>query len=456
MLFPKVLVAEGLTLDTVFSSIKTYHPSVLRELEKLGAKEADLLSARGSFDTRLEADARSYADGFYTGSNASSRLLQPLEIGGADVFTEYRVGNGSFPVYEDELVTLDGGELSLGFEFSLLRDRAVDSRRNKLRLSEMGVDAQRFQIEEKKLELFRQASELYWAWRYQNQVLGVFRKLLEVAEKRQTQLEKRAEAGDLAPFDVKDNQRIILKRREQILKEEMKLEEIQAKLSIYLREEGGDPLDFSSTKPPSRMLSRPNPVPQLVSLLSNARSMRPEFQILDFRQKMIFQEQGFAESNVLPRLDLRSTLSRDLGNGSVSRQDEEWKVGLQFELPLQRREAKGDLMRLESELRQVRYERQLLEEQVNARLKVLLRLWKKSKQRLDTLEHEVKATAELEEGERLRFGNGDSNLIFVALREVASGEVLQRKLATFANLNAITTEIYLESGDIDGLSSKFR
>ena len=207
-----------LKLDTIIAATLKNHPALKGEREERVAADAEVLSSQGAFDPSIKAEALSFVTGGYSGQYGSMFVEKPLQLYGSKVFAGYRVGGGSFPIYDNYYQeTLSGGETQFGFEVPLLRDGPIDKRRTEIGKSESGQQIADALIEQKKIELSRAAALTYWDWTAARNKVRVYRQLLATAQERDKQIAERVKKGDLPDFDRVDNQRTVMQRQAQLL-----------------------------------------------------------------------------------------------------------------------------------------------------------------------------------------------------------------------------------------------
>jgi cobalt-zinc-cadmium efflux system outer membrane protein len=425
-------VAEGhgtLQLDQVLNATLAHHPSLQGELQERVAADADLLSARGAFDPSLKGDGFNYAAGGYSGTYGSAFVEQPLELYGSRVMGGYRIGNGTFPVYDDWYQTNSSGEAFVGVEVPLLRDGPTDRRRAQIGRSEAGIKIADAMVEQRRVELARAAALTYWDWTAARNKLSVYKKLLEVANERDRQIAQRVSKGDLPEFDRTDNQRAVLQRQQQLLSAERSVRSAEFMLALFFRDSSGQPRDVSGWQALPRI-----PIPLFVreaSLdvpLKEALDSRPEFKSIAGQREQNHIELRLARNQILPRLDLRVFSSRDYGEGEEKRQDTELKGGLRVEVPLRTRTQEGRLDFFEAKQRKLDFTETFLKERIRADVQDALNAVEIARQRVEVAAQEVGAARDLAKGEAKRFELGDSNLIFVNLREQNSADAEVREI----------------------------
>jgi outer membrane protein TolC len=109
-------------------------------------------------------------------------------------------------------------------------------------------------------------------------------------------------------------------------------------------------------------------------------------------------------------------------------------VGLNVDIPLQRRVAGGRAQVAAANLQRLKWERNGLEDRIGAEVKDALSALSAARQRLTLSAQQQQAAQQLEEGERTRFELGESTLLFVNLREIASGDAALQAAEAAGNL----------------------
>ena len=136
-----------------------------------------------------------------------------------------------------------------------------------------------------------------------------------------------------------------------------------------------------------------------------------------------------AENDFLPRLDLSAVASDDFGDAVSTPDDKgpyEFGAFVEFEVPLQRREAGGRIRTLEAEIRQLQRELGFAEDRVRAEVRdarsELVQTW----QRISLEQQNLELNAEVEAAERDSFLLGESNIIRVNIREQDTAAAAER------------------------------
>jgi hypothetical protein len=190
--------APALLPDDVLRSAAESFPKILEAVEKAAASRGSLLAAQGAFDVEWRTKSLNWLSGFYDGQTVDSKVVKPIADGGIDLAAGYRISDGILPIYQDEYLTNDLGEINFGIIVSLLRDRQIDDRRFKLRDATFNVDLADFDLLMARLQVQHAALRTYWDWLAAGQKYLVYSELLDLARNRDSAFQTRVAEGDLA------------------------------------------------------------------------------------------------------------------------------------------------------------------------------------------------------------------------------------------------------------------
>jgi cobalt-zinc-cadmium efflux system outer membrane protein len=420
-----------LNLDDVINATLRHHPALKAEMQERVAADGALLSAEGAFDPSIKSDVFSTATGGYSGDYGSAYVEQPLQFYGSKVVAGYRLGRGVFPTYENYYETNSGGELGAGVEVPLLRDGPIDRRRAAIGQSISGQTIADSTIEQRKIELARAAALTYWDWTAARNKALVYKRLLQVADERDRQITERVKRGDLPDFDRIDNQRAVLQRKAQLLSAERAVKNAEFNLALFYRDDKGQPRTIESFEALSQI-----PLPLFVpdssveAPIAEAVSARPEFKNISAQREQNELELKLARNQILPRLDLRVFSANDVGSGEVRREEPELKAGVRIEIPLATRTQEGRIALFEARQQKLAFTETFLKERIRADVQDALNALDIARLRVDVVKREVEASEDLAKGELKRFELGDSNLIFVNLREQNAADAQVREIET--------------------------
>ncbi len=435
-----------LEVPEVLASVARSFPLIEAARREQDVAAGAALEARGAFDIKVKAGAETLQS-YYDNDRLKTTIEQPLAPLGMTLFGGYRVGRGDFAQYDTKALTLDDGEVRAGFNLPLLRDRGVDARRAGLRVTDIGINVAAQTVAKARLSYFKDALKQYWDWVAAGRQLDVARSLLELAERRDVDLASAVGLGQLAPVERTDNLRVILQRRSALVVGQRGLEATAINLSLYYRGPDGAPQRPSPDRVPLRL---PEPVPlqpgDEARAIDEALLRRPEVLSLRFKRNQQEVETGLAGNGLLPTLNLFADLSRDYGEGPITRRGNELAAGLFFELPLQRRKASGKLTQAQAKLSMIDAELRFVQDRVRADVQDAASALRAAFQSVDLVRQELAVARELESLERDRFDLGDSTQFLVNLRELNTADAAFREIKALADYQKALVEFEAACG----------
>jgi outer membrane protein TolC len=430
-LLPSLVLAEQnlptqeLSLNQVIEASLRAFPGLQAAEQRKQVSEGELQSAQGGFDTLLKSQNRWSVTGLYENNNYDVVIEQPTNLWGTTFFGGWRKGSGDYPVYDGKSLTADDGEARVGFNMPLWRNREIDRRRASLQQAELGQLIANHEFDQTLLEIRRQASHRYWDWVLAGVRLRISERLLQVAEQRNQGILQRVSAGDIPEFEALDNQRAIIERRERRVVAQRLLEQSAIQLSLYWRDSEGQPqLPRVEQLPTEFPIHQAKIELKVDDAITTARLQRPELKRLTLQSEQTETELALQENQRNPALDFQVMGAKDIGYGKDKLNRNELYLGLNVEIPLQQRVAGGRAQVASANLQRLKWERNGLEDRISAEVKDVLSAINAARQRITLSYQQQKAAQQLEEGEKTRFELGDTTLLFVNLREIASGDAM--------------------------------
>ncbi|RKH46837.1 TolC family protein [Corallococcus sicarius] len=420
-----------LGLEEVLASTASHFPVIEAARQDAEAARMELLAAEGGFDPELKARATAFPFGPYPYTRLETTLQQPTPFHGATAFGGWRRGDGKIPDYYGNLETLSLGELRAGVTVPLWRNGPVDRRRATLERAQLGRTAAELSVQQAALESSRQAAHRYWDWVAAGRRRAVAVELLEFARARDTQLARRVRSGDLAAFELTDNQRALAQRESQVVAAERLLTQAALELSLFLRDADGSPVPVPPERLPAGFpaLDAPLPVPES---LGDVLARRPDVSRLEAQAAQQRVEARFAANQQAPLIDVTVAAAQDLGSGPDRLRKTELEVGVVLDVPLLNRVARGrdgstraSVARVEAQLRLQRERAAVEVGDARAALDA-------ARARVLLARKEAAAALELALGERKRLTQGDSSLLIVNLREQTAAEAQVREVDALA------------------------
>lgn len=411
--------AKILTLEQVVkSSVKNY-PTIFSHYDKIRAAESNLLAAKGFFDIRLKQNYSDRTRGYYDGKIYDAEIEKNLGVLGSRVYGGYRKSYGKFADYEGGSITNSGGEFRAGAKFSLLKDRNIDQNRLSIILGNLGIEEAKIELENIKMEIVRDASKAYWSWVTAGKILQIYEDLYQLSLNRQKQLEVKAQKGDIAQIVVVENKKNLLKRKASLAKIRQEFDFASIYLSLFWRDNNGNPTKPEKTNLPeieTKLSDIPNDN-EIKNAKNQAIFKRPEIRLINIKSSQQSQELKYAENLMQPQLDVEVGASKDEGAGLASRSQSNNYANFNFSFPLQQREGKGKVAAAESKISAIKYEKSLLEDQINIEIDQIIIKILTISETYSLLAEEAKLAEVLQNSELEKFKHGASNFFLVNLRE---------------------------------------
>ena len=356
-----------LALADVLASVYRSYPEIERARLQGGVAAGEQLEALGVYDTKLEGYSIEEPLGYYKNYRHGIGVARQTWWNGY-LSAGYRVGRGFFEPWYRERETEKGGEFKLAYAAPLLQGRAIDPQRVAVFQADLRSQAVPSAVQQTLLEFGRDAAASYWAWVAGGATLVAQRQLLEQAVRRGEQLQAGFAAGRFAEIDVILNNQLIAERAAYVLTLDQKNFALAQKLALYLRDENGMPL-----LPPAAWLPTgfpavmPQPIYNLPADVSAAIARRPEPVLLQLELQGYQWDQRLASNQLLPQLDVLTEASQDFGGPGTPSNDKgetELVLGVQGEVPLQRRKARGKLQSTGAKIAQTSQKLQLQRDKI--------------------------------------------------------------------------------------------
>jgi outer membrane protein TolC len=443
---PWARAAEPLGLAEVLESVRRTHPELAEARAKVEAKQAKVLGAEGAFDLDIAASAEAYPLGDKPYGLLDVGLVQPTQLYGLALYGGWRVTAGTIPDYKDQFVQkplkapagffkgtpyAEGfGEARLGAALPLWRGGVTDKRRTKLATTRADVTEQEAELAVKALALELKAAEAYWKWVAAGRSLEVAVELRDRAKLRDDQTRTLVTRGALAPMELMETERALLKREGKVVESRGKLEAAAVKLSLFLRtldEDDPKPRRPGADRlPPGWYAITPPADDELMTWVARALEMRPEPAALEARERAARARRALAQNDTAPQVDLGGALAAKPDKLT----EPTLALTLEFSQPVQRREALGKLGEAEAELAQIAQAKRGTRDVIEGDARMALASLKAAYEAAELAKRELELADALVEAEQTKFFEGDSEALKLNLREEKRAEAAQRVVDT--------------------------
>lgn len=433
-----------LGLAEVLRSVTAAHPLLDAAGQRVRAADAAARAARGGFDPQLRMRGQWTPIGGYPNHRVDVELRQPTPLWGLTVYGGWRLGRGEFAPYDYRAKTAAGGEVRAGATLPLWQGGAIDRRRADLRVTAIGRDLARAELEARAVELERVAAKAYWTWVQAGLRREVSRRLLALAEQRDAGLQRQIAAGSVPPVEGLDNRRAVLDREARLVAADRALRQAALELARHLRDASGR---MEIPDPERLPAAFPEPTPpeyDLEDMVDKAWRMRPDLIRMSLQRDALAVERRLARNQRSPRIDLDAYVAKDLGR--VDPMDRvllpaEFGAGVMIELPLALREARGRLRAAEAETARVDAELRFLRDVIATEVRDAHAALSAAYERVGLARAAVEAARALAEAERTRFSRGESTLLFVNLREQTAADAALLEIEALADYHRAAADL---------------
>ena len=147
-----------------------------------------------------------------------------------------------------------------------------------------------------------------------------------------------------------------------------------------------------------------------------------------------------------PKVNLRTFVAKDLGDGPAELRPVEWGAGVMLEMPLPLREARGGYRAAKAELAAVDASMRGLKDRVGAEVRSAVVALRAAEQSVTLAGQQVGAAYELADAERTRFAEGASELVIVNLREIQAADAAMQEIDARADYQRAHADYMVATG----------
>lgn len=411
-----------LTLPAVLDSVRRQYPPMLAVMVERDIASGRLRSASGVFDLNLLAKTYGNAAGYYESGTVDVGVEQYLGLGGSTIFGGYRLTFGErLPDYYWNR-TQGGGEPRFELGVPLLRDNAIDARRAGLAKAALDRDLADPLIARQQLDFLRTATVAYVAWFAAGRRWELAEGLLRLANDRTAALERQADLGLLPRIVLTDNRRLVVAREIGVVQTRRRFEATALALSLFARGDDQAPIVAGRHRLPPEL--PPVNAPEdsrLEADVQSALAYRPELRQLELVREKLEVDRALARNQLQPNLDARVGVSQGLGEDIYfDRGELEAKAGIEFKVPLQRREASGRLAEVEGRITQVLTDQRFFRDRIGTEVRDTFSALRAAHEQLAQTRLNAELALELQSAEEERFRRGAVDMLALQIREQAA------------------------------------
>lgn len=412
--------------EAFISILRTYHP-VLRQADlQVQRAAAGVMETRGAFDPRIDMalDRKTFDSKLYY-SYFNPKITIPTwygidikagveEVVGERVTSEATLGKTSY-------VGVKIPAHSLFF----------DSRRATLRQAQSLRQLSEAERSIAVNDLVFDALTAYWNWVREYQLYNIITAAVRVNEERMKFVVTEYEQGNRPAIDTVEAMTQLQGFYLQQNNAWLSFQNAGLELSNYLWLERNKPFEWSANiRPPeSELISLPE-VPAMENLLAETLNNHPKLQSLRYKTNILETERRLKVQYLLPKISLNANLlSKGYGlpdEISAPLLENNYKMGVDFSLPLFQRTARGAFQAAKIKLHENTTEQERVTLHLQNKVKAYYNDVFLLQQQLKLYEQSLENNIRLFKGEKIRFETGESTLFLLNTRENKVLETTQK------------------------------
>lgn len=354
-----------LNFEDYLQTVKTYHPVVrqARLITDLG--DAELLKARGGFDPKIEAnyDRKDYKDTRYFDLfNAAFKI--PTWYG-VELKAKFEQNEGFY--LNPQNTVPDDGLFAAGISVPIGQGLFINERMAALKQAkayqQQSVADQQLAVN----EILYEASIAYFDWISAYRELQLYNNFIENAQFRYDGILASYEVGDKPAIDTLEADIQIKDRKLSLEQARLMFYKASQKLATFLWAENNTPLVIRERVYPEAALFENSAIP--AEFLSDTEIVNhPKIRSLAYKVEILEFDRRLKANKLLPKLDLEYNYLS--GDPDILRSfvNENYKIGVNFSIPLFLRKERGDLQKSRIKLQDAELE--LYSEQLNLQNKI--------------------------------------------------------------------------------------
>ncbi|WP_299154105.1 TolC family protein [uncultured Christiangramia sp.] len=354
-----------LNFEEYLQMVKTFHPVVRQARLKADLGDAELLKARGGFDPKIEAnyDRKDFKDTRYFDLfNAAFKI--PTWYG-VELKAKFEQNEGFY--LNPQNTVPDDGLFAAGISVPIGQGLFINERMAALQQAKA---YQQQSIADQQLavnKVLYEASVAYFDWISAYRELKLYNNFIENAQFRYDGILSSFEVGDKPAIDTLEADIQIQDRKLSLEQARLKFFKASQQLGTYLWAENNTPLVIRERVYPEDALFENSTIPS--EFLSDTEiTMHPKIRSLEYKVEILEFDRRLKANKLLPKLDLEYNFLS--GDPDILRSfvNENYKVGVNFSIPLFLRKERGDLQKSKIKLQDAELE--LYSEQLNLQNKI--------------------------------------------------------------------------------------
>ncbi|WP_405400637.1 TolC family protein [Maribacter sp. Asnod2-G09] len=419
-LFSNAQTADSVQLNfrEYLGYVKKYHPIAKQAEMVMSIGQANLMKARGGFDPKISLD---YSTKEFKGSEYYDLLNSTFKVP-----TWYGIElKGEFEQYSGEYLNAernvpDDGLYSAGVALSLGRGSWINERMATVKKAKFFREQSKADKDLLVNQILFDASLAYFNWlqAYRNSLL--FNDFLLNAKVRLKGVNRSAQAGEIAAIDTVEAKISVQNRALELEQANVTLRNARLELSNYLWMGENIPMELQQDVVPDTSLD--TEIDQALEILgkpldSFVLENHPKLKSLGYKIDGLVVDKRLKTNKLLPRIDVEYKFITDEPEYLNSFETQNYKAGLNFELPLFLRKERGDLKLAKLKLKDAQFELDNAEVQIQNKVTAIYNELNSFENQNVLIDDIVASYEALLAAEERKFSFGESSLFLINSRE---------------------------------------
>ncbi|MDP4703427.1 MAG: TolC family protein [Polaribacter sp.] len=407
-----------MTLSEYLGYVKTYHPIVKQANLVINNSEAKLLKARGAFDPKIEVDfdKKQFKDTeYYNKLNGAFKI--PTWYG-IELKANFENNDGTY-LNQEALVPTDG-LYAAGISASLLRNFVINERMASLKQAKLFINQAKEDQQILVNEILYNASLSYFDWLKTFNEKRIYENFLENAQIRFNGIKSSFLEGDKPAIDTLEAGITLNDRKLNLEKARIKYIKASLELSNFLWLNNNTPVELQENIIPD--VNSPETVDTSLNIaLFNDVDFNinnhPKIKSLEFKIESLNVDKNLKMNNLLPKLDVQYNFLTQTPRVVNSLIVDNFKAGVNFQLPLFLRKERGDLKLAKIKLQETQFENEVAKVTIKNQVSAVQQELSSFVTQTNFINGIVRDYTTLLNAEDRKFFMGESSLFLVNSRE---------------------------------------
>ncbi len=397
--------------------VKKYHPITKQAELQLGIGQANLMKARGGFDPKIEVD---YDQKQFKGSEYYERLNATFKIPtwyGIEFKGNYEQNEGQF-LNPSEFVPSDG-LYSAGVSISVGQGLWINERMATLKKAKFFRNQSKADRDLLVNQILYEATLAYFDWLKAYNEAMIYQNFLDNAKIRFEGIKSSARAGDIAAIDTVEAKIAMQSRALGLEQANVKLMNRSLELSNFLWM-NDVPIELQPNVIPDTDIEGDIDITLEIlgkPLDSFTIENHPKLKSLGYKIDGLRVEKRLKANRLLPTIDLEYNFLTETPELINSFETEQYKGGINFQLPLFLRKERGELKLAKFKLQDAQYDFDNAQIQLENKILAVYRELDSFGMQNTLIDEIVGNYSTLLAAEERKFSFGESSLFLINSRE---------------------------------------